>query len=608
MLYIQIANTFLFSHFSWDHWQNTTWLQMAQMTWNQIFIDPLTNAEIYPLANTLQVSDIVNDQSTCDISIIDTTNEGDFKKGMPISIYDDNFDLVFSGFVDSAKKKHIGSSSLIYMKYDLSCIDNHYLINKRKVYKGFVATTASDAVQWIVDNILAVEGITVGLITPSTKILTKIYNYVPAKDTLDELAEYAACVWFIDCNKKFYFIPKLTYVAPFNISLDEYCKCDYVLDDTFSVSDENSEVRNKEYMVGSTNKSVSQTRTFKGDGENQTWTLPLPLAEEPTISVNGVPKTVGIGSVNTGYDFYWNSGSNTISQDANGTKLIDSDTLTVVFVGYYNIIVSTANYADISNRAALEGTSGIIEDTVNDASYKTQNDALERINVLLNTYGIDSKTITYSTRIPGIEAGQYQLIYSEFYGLNHNCLITQVDKIDTDYEIEYHVTAVAGPVSDYWTKQMLAISNAYAKALAESDTVSSSDVLLILQNFSKDWLESDDPNIFKPLYPSESLLPGNIAFPCFEENETCSYIQLDISGGYRLYMLNQVVTETQIVTTFIIPSEDCNGEFTTLKVYGGNTANETLNSGVLLATFSFPYVKNSLESFQIVITFNKWVV
>lgn len=606
MLYIQIGSIFLFAHFAWSHWQTKTWNQLSQLTWNQIFIDPDSTALIYPLANTLTVTDIVNDQSTCDIEIFDTNNTGDFKKGMPISIYDDNFSLIFSGFIDSAIKKHIGSGSLISMKYKLSCIDNHYLINKRKIYKGFVDTTASDAVQWIVDNVLAVEGVTIGSIVPSSKVINKVYNYIPAKDTLDELAEYAACIWFIDCNRKLYFIPKLTYTAPFNISLDDFEKCNYIMDDTFSVSDENSEYRNKEYMIESTNKSVTQTRTFKGDGENQTWTLPLPLAEQPIIKINDVEKTVGIGSVNTGYDFYWNEGNNTISQDTSGTKLTSSDVLTVIFVGYYKIIVSTANYAEISKRSILEGTSGIIEDTVSDASYKTQNDALDRLNILINTYGIDSKTITYSTRFAGIEAGQFQIIYSEYYGLDHNCLITQVEKSEVDYEVEYHITAVAGPVSDYWTKQMLAISNAYAKSLADSGSTASSDVLLILQPFSKTWTEIESPNIFKSLYPSESLLPGNIAFPCFDENERCSYIQFNTNSGYRIYMLDQVITEIQIITTFIIPSEECNEYFTNMKVFGGNTANETIDSGILLSTHSFVYTKNSLESFEIVITYDRW--
>lgn len=605
MIYVKIGSTFLFSYETWNDYKTLTWADLKLLTWKNILVSATNESIVNVLSNTLRITDIVNCASICDFTIFDETNLCDFVKGNPISIWDDNYNLIFSGFLDSVTKKHIGSyPSTIAMEYTISAVDNHYLVNKRKMARAFVSEYIDDAVKWILDNILADEGITLGVIQSSTKQISKIYDYVSVKDVLDELAEYAACIWYISSDKKIYFVSASTYNAPFNIVIDANGQNEYVKDNTFSVNDANQEYRNTQYLVGSTNKSVLQTQYFKGDGETQTWPCRLPIIEQPRIYVNSVEKTVGINQVNTGYDFYWNKGDANISQDTSGTKLTSSDTLKVEFYGSYNIVVKTANFQEISSRATIEGSSGIVEDVSSDNAYNTKEDALDRANILIETYGVDALIITYTTGQEGLEAGQLQLIQSSIYGINDNCLISQVEKVDNEYEIEYNVTAIKGPVQDYWIKQMMLISEQKAKNLQSSFEESS--VLLILMEFIKTWTEIEDPNIFKSLYPGEDVFPGDVDLPCFDENERCMYIQINVDGGYRLYMTDQVITESQITTTFIIPSQDCNGSFTQLKVFGGNLATETIDSGELLSTHDFIYTKNSLESFQIVVTYNKW--
>jgi hypothetical protein len=604
MLYVKIGNTYLYTYHTWNYWASSTWGDLALLTWKEVYEDQRENDGKYVLANTMNILDIVNDQSTCDLKVYDESCNGDFRKGMPITILNDECELTFAGFVDSVIKKQCNSGSDIAMEYEIAAIDNHYLVNKRKMIRAFVAQTIDVAVTWILDNILAVEGITLGVITPTTKLITKSYNYIGVRDVLDELAEYAAYVWFISADKKLCFIPGITYTAPFDIILDEYGYCEHVKDESLTVSDENSEYRNSEYLIGSTNKSVLQTQTFKGDGEIQTWTVRLPIVQTPVVKLNGVIKTVGINVVNTGYDFYWNEGDPTINQDSLGTKLTNSDILTVEFYGMYPIVVKSSNFAEITAKATLEGSSGIVEDAVNDTAYKTKDDAIERANILIETYGIDAHIINYTTFEEGIEAGQLQHVYSTIHNIDHDCIVTQVQKQEVDYAIEYFITIISGPTSDYWVKQMLNISNAKNKAL--QDSIETSNVLLILLTFDKDWTAIERPNIFLPLYPSESLFPGSDGFPCFDTNECCSYAQINISGGYRLYMTDQVITASKITTTFIVPSQDCNGSFTELKLFGGAMATETIDSGELLSTHAMVYTKNNLESFQIVVEYNKW--
>jgi len=610
MIYVKIGTVELYLYNKWSDYVGLTWGDIATKTWGEIYTNSNTeNQMYYVLANTLNINDIINDQSTVDFKIFDkeSTLYNYIQKGLPISIYDGNFDKIFGGFVDSVEKIHSNISGNVAMEYTIMGIDNHYLVNKRKMIKAFINERVDLAVQWIVENILEDEGITIGLISTTTKTISKSYNYVNTKDVLDELSEYAACVWFIDCNKKLYFIYNETYRTPFDLILDENCVCEYVKFDSFKVSDENPEYRNQQYLTGSTNKSVLQTKTFKGDGETTSWGVGLPIIEKPTVYINDVEKTVGLNQSKQTYEFYWTENDNTISQDSAGTKLTSSDVLKVEYYGSYPIVVKSFSTSEIIRLAAIEGSSGIVEDISTDSNYNTEADALERVNILINTYGIESKTITYITRNSGIEAGQLQLIQSLKYDLNDYCLITQVNKVEVEYEMEYAITAIKGPVSDYWTKQMLKISEAKARSL--QNEINTSSVLLILFTFEKEWpdpsIDDGTLNVFKTIYPSASTFPNANNFVCFDVDDKCSYIQIDTTTPYRIYMTGQVVTADSVITTFIIPSDECNGAFTTVKLFGGGSATSEINSGVLLSTHSLVYTKNYLESLQIVITYTK---
>lgn len=605
MLFVQIRDYYLFANYTWQDQLSYTWQQLKDnFIWRDLLYKPEVDNLTYVLSNSMNILDIVNDQSTCDLTVFDDNNIMKLKKGDPIRVFDYDGNLLFGGFINNVVKKHVGSYPSIKMSYQINAIDNHYVVNKRKIIKAFVNQTIDEAATWILENILEGEGIVLGNIVASTKIITKSYNYVSLREVLDELAVYAGYIWFISSDKKFYFIPISTYAAPFDISLDENCKCDYIKDDSFLVNDDNPEYRNTEYLIGSTNKTSLQTRTFKGDGETQTWTLQFNLAEIPIVKVNNVIKTVGLNTVNVGFDFYYAKGEPTITQDSEATKLTSSDILTVQFYGSYPIVVKTTNFVEISSKATLEKTSGIVEDVITDIAYENLVDSLERANLSISTYGIDAKTITYITFQDGLEAGQLQNIYSEFYELDHQCLISQVQKIEIENMIEYQITANVGPVADYWVKKMMAISQAKEKSLL--DTVEVANVLLILLEYSKTWDENEHPNIFRFIYPSDDIYPNSIDFPCFDLEDTCKYIQINVPGNYRTYMVNQIITDTQIITTFIVPSTDCNDSFTQIKLFGGNLATETLNSGILLSTHNIIYTKNSLESLQIVVTYNRW--
>ena len=135
MIYIKIGSQFIFTSYIWDDWKSSKWSVLSSKKWSEVLINTtVENTELFPLANTLNINDLVNDQSTAYFNILDMQNTCDFKKGQPVTIWDENFNIIFSGFVDNVIKKHFGSGSLIGMENTVTCIDNHYLVNKRRLW------------------------------------------------------------------------------------------------------------------------------------------------------------------------------------------------------------------------------------------------------------------------------------------------------------------------------------------------------------------------------------------------------------------------------------------------------------------------------------------
>ncbi|MFB3894924.1 MAG: hypothetical protein ACE14V_01325 [bacterium] len=596
---ITIGDTYLFETKTWSEWASSTWRDLSALTWKDI----LVGEENYVLNTTaINIHHRVEDVSTADFQVYDETNQWHFQKGQPVVIRNLDYETEFSGFISSAKEKHIAGSTQIV--HTIECIDNHYLAQKRTVAKAFQDETVETCVHWILDNVLSEEGVTEGEIqTTGVTISQKVFDYVSASDAMDTLSEYAGFTWFIDVDKKLYFIDRTTYTAPFDISVVSG-EVLYVEEDSLEVTDGNDEFRDIQYIKGGQAETDTQTEYFKGDGVQTSWACGYKLGREPTIyvSLNGgeyVEADVGIKGVETSKDFYWSKNDPIITQDPTETKLTSVDTIKIEYVGLYAIVVKSANYAAIADRLAIEevGT-GKVECVAEDSLATTRDSALEKANSILDHFSVVGKKVTYRTTESGLSAGQLQHITIPMHDLDDDFLITDIDITEFGYVSYYDITAIKGPVDDYWTKVFLKLKAA-GKTSAES--AGEVDVLIVLNEFTHTWQDVDSPNIFEYVYPGDSTFPGTAELPCFEDGDEIKYIELCIDGDwtYRKYRTAQTIEDDQITTTVIIPSEEGNGTISAIRMYGGDLATETIGTGVLLTEHSFSKIKNSLESLQL---------
>lgn len=607
-MFVTISGTPYFSYKTWGDWQPYQWLDLVGLTWGEV-VGPF-GSKVMAASNPM-VRDIVEDRSTADFSILDLTHSFNFNKGQYVEIMDLNLDVIFTGFIDTISQRRLTYDGVL--EHRLSCVDNHYLADKRLIAKAFVSPdTIADAVTWIVDNILVDEGVSTGSIIAPAAIEAISYDYVTVSEALDDLANYAGCTWFIDVNKLLYFIPRSTYSAAWDIT-EVSGVMSNVLADSFEVFETNPEYRNQQYIRGGSARTALQTEIKVGDGETSSWAVGYRIAAEPTVSVSTdsgktyTAATVGIKGVDTGKDWYWSANDQVILQDVGGTRLTSTGRLKIEYYGLYQVILSSADYTEILDRQAVEFTTSGLNDSVRDNPLVTTQDAgLAEANALLDHYAQIGTKVTYSTTVSGLEVGTLQHIESAIHNLDDDFLITQVEKCPQFYEdnapqsalILYNVQAVSGPVEDYWTKVFLKMN----QGMAGASIANSTSVVLILKTFSGvatgdiwDYIVADGVS---DLDSSEA--------PSYEAGDEITYVSMWKSGveKFRKYRVSQSgsADSGKFVTTFIISSEECNLEWDTLKLYGGDTATSSFGTGDVVYSVANSYTKNSLEALQMVFT------
>lgn len=490
---------------------------------------------VFVVAGSLSFQNSVGRRSQASFTVHSVDGATHYQQYQQVRIYDRYNYLVFSGYITQPKEQKPGFKPSL--NHSISCTDQHYLADKRRVTASYTNKTCGYIVQDILRTILSQEGVTEGLIydgpTPGDGLypsdtlypggnvgLIPNANFVYAKvsDVLDALVKSASTsgvpyFWSIDQFKRLYFVP---YTTITNDTVVDGTKIDYVLSPP-SVTRANPTYRNTQYVTGGTAETLPQDESRKGDGTATAWTMSFELAHVPTITVNGVSKTVGISGVETGKDFYWNKGSNVISQDSSGTKLTTSDTLRVQYVGQYPSTVIAANGAQIDYQASIDGTSGINEDVETDSSIASVDDGLAEASNLLTRYATQSSTLQFTTLVSGYDAGQLIPVNLPEFDLSEKQMliesVTGGDQID-GINLWWTITAIIGPYDTNWV-------SFFAKLFKQPITVDpinvgESQVVTNLQQLTLNMAPtmSMSANVYACPLPSDTLYPSDDLVPC----------------------------------------------------------------------------------------------
>jgi len=401
------------------------------------------NPVLYNERRSISVDRRIEERSTAAFSPVDITGAVSYVRGQPIEMRDVFGAIIFSGFIDTPNKKN--QSRVIH---DISCMDNHYLADKRLVVQSYRNVTAGFMVHDIWENYLADEGVTIGDIQNGPVVAEAIFNYVKVSECYDNLKELCGTfTWIIDDLKRLYFIDRSTNLAPWNLDGQVHRP----IKDSVSLSTGNPLYRNYQYIWGGTATSDLQTSNFTGNGVLTDFALGYPLASEPvSIKENTVIKTLGIKGIDTGKDYYWSKGDNTV---AAAVAPAIGVTIQVKYYGQFPLMTYAINGAGVAARKAIEGGTGIVEDIVREAFHETKESARQSASAKITQYCQEAESFTYKTYERGLAPGQLQSItYSPFGLVAHQMLIESVQVNPDGDLVEYTVTCITGPAMGSWSQ------------------------------------------------------------------------------------------------------------------------------------------------------------
>jgi len=416
-----------------------------------VYIDGVlipTPGETHIERGSLSIEECIEERSVASFVVVDELSTKIYLRGMPVEIYDSTPTLIFAGFIDAPGRARLAPGSGLL--HGISCMDNHYLADKRLVVKayGTPGQTLADIVNDIWTDYLAAEGVIIGAIQTGPVIQSAIFNYVKVSDAFDALAELSGFTWFIDELKALYFIDRSTYASPWQLDSVTH----RAIKGSSYLSTGNPLYRNRQYVRGGKGVTSLQTEHFTGDAIIKSFALGYPLALEPVITLTpGGVQTVGIKGIDTGEQFYWNKGDNTIYAEAPPGALVD---IQVDYYGQYPIIAWSNSSAGQTSRQSIEGGgTGIVEEIVTESQHESMASAYESARAKIIQYCREAEKFIYQTWEAGLAPGQLQEItYAPFGFTAHQMLIESVSITADGETIYYNVSCITGPAMGSWAK------------------------------------------------------------------------------------------------------------------------------------------------------------
>jgi hypothetical protein len=340
--------------------------------------------------------------------------------------------------------------------------------------------------------------------------------------------------------------------------------------------------------------------SFVADGEQRTFNVGYPIMYAPTVTLNGITETVGIRGVDSGQRWYWAADGTSITRDSSAYDLSADDVVEVTYIGAVDIMLRRRDEAEITEREAAEGGTGIYDNVYDLSGLYTFSAILDTATDLLRRYGEMGTTITFDTYTTGLEAGQLLTADLPEHDIDTTLLIVRVtmqELVPGTYS--WHVEAVDGEAVGGWVqwfREML--GGPTMDRLFENST----DVLAVaLPTFTKEWAETDDPNIFATkVAPSASLAPDTDLRPSFAVNDEIKYLAIYNGETHEVARVQvtawTVRTATELTTLSIINQDDYVGPITHFGWYGGDSATAAVTTGLLLDKQPYDYTKTGLEA------------
>ena len=410
----------------------------------RVFID---DTRVKVRNSQINIDSRIDERSVANFTVVDTPGTASYDRAQRVNIYDNagasTGTAIFSGFIDTPDSLVLSPSGALL--HDISCIDNHYLADKRIAAKIWTNKSSASMISELITDYLASEGVSAGTIQTGETLTRVVANYVPVSDVIDAIAEANGFIWYIDSDKILQFLDRTTNTASFSLTASN------VLNNPAPrYAKGNQQYRNIQWIRGGTD-TTNQTERFLGDSALQSFLVGFPINQTPSVTLNSVSQSIGIKGVDSGKNFYWNKGDPVIYAD---TSPSSNASVQVQYVGQYKTITMVRNDLAVASQLAVEGSgTGQVENTIVNTDLDSRVGAQEFGEAKLTQWCQNAEKFHFTTRTAGLQAGQLlNVTFSPFGFTSYDMLVESVNTMANDEELRYNVTAVTGPVMGSWAQ------------------------------------------------------------------------------------------------------------------------------------------------------------
>lgn len=551
----------------------------------------ISSLPVLTAKNSVGIGSSIGERSVCGFTVLDVYGANHYTKGMAVVVKSDVDAVLFTGVIDKVSEKRMSAGG--GLTHSITCVNNSYKADKRIVAKAYEVALAGDIIRDFVDEVLAQEGVTYTAtsIQNGETIEEAVFNYVRVSDAIEAIAEKTGYWWNIDNDSVLWFVEKATNVASWSLNgIDTRVS-------GITVEENNPHYRNKQYIKGGKDITDPMTETRKGDGETKAFLLSFNVAKVPNVKLNTAVKTVGIRGLDIGKDFYWSKGSNTLSQDPSGTVLVASDSLEVTYQGEFEVVVISEAGDEIAIRQGIEGGSGIVEAVDDEPQTTTRDAAFQSANAKLKLYANAGRRIKFRSTEP-LAAGELFMVNLPIHALNASVLIESVSIKQDGSMMYYQVTAAEGAAMGSWEKFFGKLANK-GLALIIRENIIEDQVLITAKSFTKTWLSSAAPNIYKGLIANGASYPSAATYPSFATGDEVRFMELKKSDNTVLVRKKITKQTGSFVSVVFVSPWEGNGSIGKVAWYGGVGASIVNGSGIKIDEQAYAKTKTDLEALQI---------
>lgn len=293
----------------------------------------------------------------------------------------------FAGYIESIREQAVPGNSA-GITYAIACTDYTRLLDWRLYAGSFENQSFYDIVYTIWSAKLQSDGVTLGAIpNPGPTITNRIQDGLrPIAEWFRKLSTETGYLFRINEDKELDFGPLATSPAnpaPFSLIFGSLNWRDLEVNRTLG------DYRNVQWVRTEYTVTADLTITFTGDGSTRDFfQLDGPFSGIPTVTVNGVPKTVGrLGFDLSGYDWYVDYEGWGLHRYPDQSAPAPGDSIVMTYRVRFRNYTVEEDATEIAARAVIQGDSGRIEAISEDRYIDTPAALTSRANALLRQFG-----------------------------------------------------------------------------------------------------------------------------------------------------------------------------------------------------------------------------